>query len=131
MPNTISLTSSNPYYYISVSENKRQFRTSTQRNTTGMNTPAKLNNPNLRGPLSTGVPNYLTKRKETTPLNHTPKQRNSMHHLRNRRHKPPRPCPCNRETNRPQNNKVHHQNLENNRICAYPDKNCATPNKSA
>ena len=32
---TVSLTSSNPHYYsVSVSENKRQSRTSTQRNTT-------------------------------------------------------------------------------------------------
>ena len=30
----------------------------------------RLTNPNLQGHLSTGVPNFLTKRKQTTPLNH-------------------------------------------------------------
>ena len=44
--NTVSLTSSNPYYYsVSVSENKRQFRTSAQRNTTGMNTSTNQHQP--------------------------------------------------------------------------------------
>ena len=35
----------------------------------------------LRGSLSTGINNFLTKPKETTPFNHTPTQYNPMHHL--------------------------------------------------
>ena len=68
-------TSSNPHYCVNVSENKRQSRTSTQRNTT------RLTNTNLRGPLSTGVPNFPIKLKVTTPPNHTPTLHNSTDHL--------------------------------------------------